>query len=92
MNFKVNANMGVRVRLTKHGIKILQERYDELTKTYDKIWGIKPGESTLGSTEDGWYRTQLWMLMNIFGPHMGMGKPEPFYLDMIIEDGESIDE
>ena len=36
-------------------------------KIYEREHGILPKE------EDGWYEDQLWCIMRLFGPHIGMG-------------------
>lgn len=57
MNFKVNLNMGVRVRLTNYGISILKARHDKLNKKLMDECGVSVGEFTLKLDDDGYYHT-----------------------------------
>jgi methyl coenzyme M reductase gamma subunit len=92
MNFKVNANMSVKVKLTDFGISILKKQHEELN-THIKARGGKGfGEFELRLDEDGYYSTQIWMLMSKFGHVMSMTNEIPFYLDIIIQNGEPITE
>jgi len=68
---KFNINQTVCVKLTSHGKQILKDidASRNLPARYTKM----PNESLLGYSE--W---QLWDLMQTFGPHVGLGLPEPF--------------
>lgn len=90
MDFKVNANMGVRVKLTAYGISILKEQHYELNKAIIERGGVGLGIFELRFDDDGYYHTQLWMLMSKFGHAMSMANEIPFNLDIIIENGEPI--
>lgn len=90
MDFKVNANMRVKVKLTDIGVSILKNRHDELNTLIKYRGGQEFGEFELKLDEDGYYTTQLWTLMNIFGSAMTMGSKNPFDLNIIITDGEPI--
>lgn len=91
MNFRVNANMGVRVRLTDYGISILKERHDRLNESIKENNGVGLGDFELKLDENGYYHTQLWILMSIFGDVIGWNGKNPFDLDIIIENGEPIE-
>jgi hypothetical protein len=91
MDFKVNVNIAVKVKLTDFGISILKDRHDELNESIKSRGGQGFGEFELKLDEDGYYKTQLWTLMNIFGDAMTMAANEiPFELNMIITNGEPI--
>ncbi len=90
--FKVNANMHVRVKLTERGIDILKHNHVELNKLIHANGGTGLGEFELRLDEDGYYKTQIWMLMKDFGHAMSMGSREPFLLDLIIENGTIMEE
>jgi hypothetical protein len=90
MDFKVNANMGVKVRLTDFGISILKEQHNELNKRIKDHGGQGLGEFELRLDEEGYYSTQLWMLMSKFGHVMSMTNKIPFHLDIIIQNGEQV--
>lgn len=90
MDFKVNANQSVKVKLTGFGERILRERHQELHEGIKERngKGLEPFE--LRVDEEGYYITQLWMLMSTFGHVMSMGYEIPFNLDIVITNGEPI--
>lgn len=90
MDFKVNANESVKVKLTEFGVQILRERHQELHKAIKERnnEGLEPFK--LITDEEGYYVTQLWILMSIFGHVMSMGYELPFSLDIVIKNGEPI--
>lgn len=66
-NHAVSLNEQVQVRINVHGHRILRE-YDE-----------KLGTNLHKKAQDGnWSSWQLWNLMEIFGPHIGLGEFPPF--------------
>ena len=91
MDFKVNANEMVKVKLTEYGISILKQQHEELDAFVKEQGGKGMGEFKLHLDEDGYYKTQLWMLMSNFGHVMHMGIENPFEMDMIVTDGTPID-
>jgi hypothetical protein len=67
----MNLNDYVWVRLTEYGEGIFAAYYDTL--------GLEPAEyRRLVDAGSGWCKFQAWALMNMFGPHMGMGHGSPF--------------
>jgi hypothetical protein len=90
MDFKVNANMEVKVKLTDFGISILKRQHDELNEHIKERGGKGLGEFELRLDEEGYYCTQLWMLMSKFGHEMSMGIKIPFDLNIIITNGDPI--
>lgn len=90
MDFKVNANMHVKVKLTDFGISILENQHNELNKEIKMRGGKGLGAFHLQLDKDGYYCTQIWMLMSKFGHVMSMTNEIPFHLDIIIENGEPI--
>ena len=88
MDFKVNANQNVKVKLTELGVQVLREKHQELHELIKERngKGLKPFELTTDS--EGYYVTQLWALMNTFGHVMTMGHDVPFDLDVIITNGK----
>ena len=89
-NFKFNANQIVKVKLTDFGVQILREQHEELNKNLLKHGCSSLGYFVLPLDEDGYYKCQLWYLMQKFGSHMRMGTDNPFELNMIFIDGEEI--
>ena len=92
MDFKVNANQTVKVKLTDLGVQILRQKHNELHEAIKKRNGKGLSPFKLYLNDDGYYETQLWSLMNDFGHVMTMGYEVPFHLDMIITNGELIAE
>lgn len=70
----LNINETVQVKLTFEGIRILKERHEDLRHRVPSIseWRVPRTD------KDGWSEFQLWSLMQIFGPHITMGGPNPF--------------
>lgn len=85
MNIKVNANQFVKVKLNELGISILKEQHDDLNRRIHERGGKGLGEFELRLDSDGYYRTQLWILMWKFGDSMKAGIQQPFDMDIIIE-------
>lgn len=72
-----NINSYVRVRLTERGEEI-----------YKEFFPARRSRPLRQRGDDGWNRFQLWQLMEIFGPHMSIGKSTaelPFATDILIE-------
>ena len=88
MDFKVNANAQVKVKLTDLGVALLKDKHDELNAHIKSRGGIGFGEFVLRLDSEGYYTTQLWTLMQDFGPYMSIGSEPPFSLDIIITNGE----
>jgi hypothetical protein len=66
-----NVNETVRVRLTDRGRDILRAYWAEST-----LPGREPYSPRI--SDDGWYDTQLWNVMHVFGPHVRLGFDVPF--------------
>lgn len=90
VDFKVNLNQEVKVKLTEYGTLILKEQHDELNEWIKLRGGNALGEFELRLDEDGYYSTQIWMLMSKFGHAMRMGSKNPFNLEVIIKNGEPL--
>lgn len=65
MKVRININDRVRVKLTEHG-RDLVSKHDGLAFERFKV------------DADGRIETQLWCLMQAFGPHLYMGGQIPF--------------
>ena len=90
MDFKVNCNEYVKVKLTESGEQILRERHNVIFGFIEGKSGDEVPAFRLSTDEDGYYVTQLWILMSVFGHAMGMGHNHPFDLNIIITKGEAI--
>lgn len=73
-----NANDYVYVKLTEKGLRILREQDARLRK----LWPQLPPYREPLPDERGFFRCQLWELMQNFGPHMGMGLNNCFDMDI----------
>jgi hypothetical protein len=90
MDFKVNFNEQVKVKLTDFGISILKERRNELNKQIEKRGGKGFGEYEVRKDKDGYTNFQLWDLMNTFGNNMTLASKMCFDADIIITNGETM--
>lgn len=77
---KLNINEQVRVKLTAAGIKEYERYYRELMPVGTKEEYFYPRLDA-----EGWHRTQLWCLMQEFGPAIYMGMPDVFFENNEIE-------
>lgn len=80
MNFNINGN--VKVKLNPGGVKILEDEHNRLQR-YLKPESRKEFELRLD--DDGYYRTQMWVLMQDFGPHIRLSCEPPFETEIILE-------
>ena len=76
VNFNVNER--VKVKLTEKGIDILKQRHDSMNTYIGANDGEPIKEFEIKLDEDGYYTTQLWVLMHVFGEHMSWGSNLPF--------------
>jgi hypothetical protein len=90
VDFKVNFNETVKVKLTDIGVAILKRQRDEINQ-YIKSRGAKGlGDYEPKIDDEGYTSFQLWSLMNHFGEVMVLGSEPPFEGDMIICNGKSV--
>jgi hypothetical protein len=83
---KFNINHNVKVKLTNVGRKIHRDQHDELYGRLRRTPGAMPFEYTSPREDaDGWSTWQLWVLMETFGNHMGMGAEVPFETEILVE-------
>lgn len=81
MKIEINVNQKVKVKLTEKALRIMQERFDEFNKKYNE-------DIKLPIDVDGYYHTQLWILMKDFG-YMFQGCYSPISdCKIIIDDSE----
>lgn len=91
MDFQFNCNQYVKVKLTTHGINILSAQQHELSESVIARGGTGLGPFVLRLDENGYYCTQMWMLMERFGEHMGITSKQPFDLDILLVDGKPLE-
>ena len=90
---KINLNDMVKFKLTDHGKDIYYHQFDELNEFVRTYGGIPIIPTMPKVDEEGYTKLQLWQFMEIYGPHIGMAKPnviEP--LDLIYEKKEKENE
>jgi hypothetical protein len=66
-----NCNETVEITLNENGAKIYNDYYKQFDTYFNenrRHKNIQPGVRSM----------QLWDVMNIFGPHLGLGKTAPF--------------
>jgi hypothetical protein len=90
MNFKININERVKVKLTSVGKDILYDRHEELNKMIRANGSKGLGEFELKTDDEGYTSFSIWELMNTFGSHMHMGLPVPFETEVIMTNGTPI--
>ena len=72
-----NVNYRVAVCLTDFGKKILELNHERLNELLVST-GTNADPFKLELNDDGWFETELWSLMNVFGAYMSIGKELPF--------------
>jgi hypothetical protein len=75
---KFNLNEHVKVKLNQRGLDILKANHEELFRG-KRAW------TPPDTDKDGYYRTQLWCLMQDFGPHIHLGGNPPFETEIILD-------
>lgn len=73
---KIHLNDTVKVKLTPHGLRHYREKQSSFNASLPAR--IKPFPIDPPLDEEGFYQTQLWQLMNLFGSSLYMGGPMPF--------------
>lgn len=81
----IDMNEEVKVKLTRVGIKILQQEHADLyTKVVRAGGRFKHFELRLD--EEGYYKAPLWYLFHIFGYHISMTSESPFEANEVYVD------
>lgn len=81
---RINLNDTVKFKLTDIGKDIYYHRFDDLIDAHPEF-GLKRRMPTID--EDGYSKMQLWTFIELYGPYMGMCKPnviEP--IEIIVEE------
>ena len=84
MKVPFNVNDYVWVKLTPHGIKILENTDMWLRQSFPELPPFTPP----ATDENGHSRYQLWALMNDFGQYMTWGGKSPFETNIFFETKE----
>ena len=92
---KLNLNHSVKVKLTDHGKDIYYHQYDFLIEAM-KARGINSITPSYPPVDkDGFSSMQLWCFIELYGPHIGMCKPnviEDLYIYIDERDLAEVDE
>ena len=76
---KINMNDAVKIKLTEEGKRHLRAEHDSLKTFYPSM-----GDFKLRLDSDGFYKTQMWTLMNTFGHLYSMGSDLPFETEIYL--------
>lgn len=77
---KVNLNDEIWIKFNSKTDECLMKNHKDLYGEHaEKIFPYKPIVQ-----ENGWVRTQLWCMAQMFGPHMGTGIPLPIEPEIYI--------
>lgn len=76
-----NINYNVWVKLTPEGKKQYRKYYRDLFRNISSFIEVKK----LPAPDNGWYKFQMWELMEVFGPALYMGCRVPFETEIRIE-------
>lgn len=91
MDFRMNFNNSVKVKLTGFGTDVLRQRHAEFDRYLREEKGLQGlGPFTVSVDDEGYTEYQIWDLMQTFGIYMAPAAPEPFESEMIFLKGEPI--
>ena len=89
---KISLNDEVKVKLTSEGVKVLANRHYKLRKKIISNRGEDIGPYTLRLDEDGYYTTQLWILLNVFQAYFNWISADVFQKnEFIFKDSEEVE-
>lgn len=71
---KFNVNDRVRIKLNEHGLRLHRADWERWTSEA----GLSRKYTPPVIDEHGYSSFQLWHVMELFGPHMGLGLECPF--------------
>lgn len=81
-----NANYMVKVKLTELGRQVIEDQHARLKAEYPKL-RVTRG---LNIDADGYTQFQMWDLIATFGAYVGLARPQPYSMDMLVEiDGKA---
>jgi len=86
MKIPINLNEEIKVKLTDHGKDIYYHRFDHLKNAYSRLL-CEPAAYPIVD-DDGYTSFQLWVFIELYGPHMGMTLPPVIENNTIIYDTE----
>lgn len=80
---EINLNQIARVKLTPYGIKVYKATMTRFNETLpvDLKMDVNPKLDA-----DGYYRAELWRIMQEFGSAIGPGREQPLNITIFIEE------
>lgn len=81
---KFNLNNYVQVKLTEKGKQVLNQKIDNDLEILNR-YGIDTSTYDRSEPQDGYWKFQLWEVMQIFGPYMKQGLENVIEMDIILE-------
>jgi len=84
-NMNFNLNNYVQIKLTEKGKQVLQQKIDSDLAILNR-YGIDTSTYDRSEPEDGYWKFQLWEVMQIFGPYMKQGLENVIEMDIILEE------
>lgn len=81
----INLNEYVKVKLTDYGKDIFYHQFDDVIEVAKRKGGKPPEPSMPRVDEEEYTSFQLWYLMQLFGPHIGIAMPQPFDINIVYE-------
>jgi hypothetical protein len=79
---RFNLNQSVRVRLTEHGLALHRADWEGYVASLPERARASQVYRPPLIDADGFWTTQCWSLMQLFGPHIGMARPNAFDLNV----------
>ena len=84
MEIRFNINQYAKVKLTEMGKEILLKRHNELNDQLAARGAQGLGMFILKLDEGGYYKDQLWRIMQVFGEQLFNGAEVPFETEIIL--------
>lgn len=84
-NMKFNLNNYVQVKLTEKGKQVLNQKIDNDLEILNR-YGIDTSTYDRSEPQDGYWKFQLWEVMQIFGPYMKQGLENVIEMDIVLEE------
>lgn len=92
MNYRVNINQYVKVKLTQYGINELKQQRETLNNRLKNRGGAGLGGYEPKIDKYGYTKFQVWDLMQRLGGVIQLGGKPPFDTEIIMTGGECEDE
>lgn len=74
VSFRINLNDNIKVKLTEYGKNIYRSQFDDLNRTLKRKGVPLCSRPEPDIDAEGYTKMQMWCFMELFGPHIGLGK------------------